>query len=127
MSNNPYYKRKEKGLCVRCGLPKDNETIRCNKCKDEMSKARKKIYDQNKRVIFEYYGGKCTCCGEANPLFLTIDHINNDGSKHRKNKQFRSNPFHWIIKNDFPDDLQLLCFNCNCGRQLNGGICPHNI
>jgi hypothetical protein len=26
----------------------------------------------------------------------------------------------------FPNDvLRLLCFNCNCGRAKNGGICPH--
>ena len=24
-----------------------------------------------------------------------------------------------------PDTIQILCFNCNCGRARNGGICPH--
>jgi len=24
----------------------------------------------------------------------------------------------------FPDDLQLLCFNCNCGKAIHGE-CPH--
>ena len=23
-------------------------------------------------------------------------------------------------------DIQILCFNCNIGRSLNGGICPHH-
>lgn len=23
------------------------------------------------------------------------------------------------------DRYQLLCFNCNCGRHRNGGVCPH--
>ena len=29
------------------------------------------------------------------------------------------------ISRNFPDFLQILCFNCNCGRNRNGGICPH--
>lgn len=33
--------------------------------------------------------------------------------------------YRWAILNGFPDELQLLCFNCNCGRQRNGGVCPH--
>ena len=80
------------------------------------------------------YGGKCNCCGESNPLFLTIDHVNNDGYKHRgrndgkyKIGSFSGHYYKTIIKAGFPDDLQLLCYNCNCGRARNKGICPHKI
>jgi hypothetical protein len=31
----------------------------------------------------------------------------------------------YIIKNNYPDDFQILCANCNWGKQLNGGVCPH--
>ena len=33
-----------------------------------------------KEKVFDHYGWVCACCGEAEPLFLTIDHVNNDGA-----------------------------------------------
>jgi hypothetical protein len=30
-----------------------------------------------------------------------------------------------IIRNGYPPDFEILCFNCNCGKAVNGGICPH--
>lgn len=82
--------------------------------------------------IYTAYGNKCWCCGESNPGFFTIDHVNNDGAKHRhrssKNKKDRVNNakiFREIKRAGFPDTFRLMCFNCNCGRQRNGGICPH--
>lgn len=77
---------------------------------------------ERKRIVLEHYGDKCTCCGETEPKFLTIDHINNDGHKHRHKLGSR---IYWdIIKNNFPSDLQILCFNCNCAKGIYG-ICPH--
>jgi hypothetical protein len=76
--------------------------------------------------IIEAYGGKCSCCGEKSSMFLTIDHKNNDGSKHRSMGLTGRMFYKWIIDSGFPQDLQLLCWNCNCGRQRNGGVCPHN-
>ena len=31
----------------------------------------------------------------------------------------------WTMKNNYPDYLQILCWNCNLGKSLNGGTCPH--
>ena len=75
-------------------------------------------------LVFEAYGGyKCVCCGETEPKFLSIDHINNDGAKHKK--KTNSNLYRWLKKNDYPSGFQVLCMNCNCGKYRNGGICPH--
>jgi hypothetical protein len=30
-----------------------------------------------------------------------------------------------LRKNGFPEGFQVLCANCNIGRHINGGICPH--
>jgi hypothetical protein len=38
---------------------------------------------------------------------LHIDHINNDGAKFRK--LYKGPIWLWIIKNNFPKDLQVLC------------------
>lgn len=31
----------------------------------------------------------------------------------------------WLARHKYPEGFQLLCWNCNCGRAINGGICPH--
>lgn len=78
--------------------------------------------------LFHGYGTRCQCCGESNPVFLTLDHIHNDGYVERKirhtHKIWRA-----VIAAGFPKDYRLLCYNCNCGRSRsryeNTGICPH--
>ena len=81
---------------------------------------------QNKLIVLDVYGNsRCVCCGEKEVAFLTIDHINNDGRQHRQQVGAGSRLYRWLIANNFPDGYQVLCFNCNCGRQVNGGICPH--
>lgn len=86
----------------------------------------KELHAKAKQLIFEHYGNKCSCpkCPEVNPKFLTVDHINNDGYKLRK-KQGRYALYRWIINNNFPDTIRLMCWNCNSGRYWNEGICPH--
>lgn len=34
--------------------------------------------------IYSHYGRECKCCGETEPIFLTLDHINDDGSAQRR-------------------------------------------
>lgn len=41
---------------------------------------------------------------------LSIDHINNDGGRHKK--EIKKNLYGWLIKNNFPDGFQTLCMNC---------------
>lgn len=78
--------------------------------------------------VLKIYGNKCQCCGEIEPIFLTIDHINNDGHKERAKcgARLRGRPFYLkLLKGEKRNDIQILCFNCNIGRQNNKGICPH--
>ncbi len=95
-----------------------------SKSKEAISIKAKQTAALNKKQIFDHYGNRCSCCGEDNPSFLTIDHINNDGNKYRKSISGFS-VYYWIIKNNYPDYLRLLCWNCNSGRACNGNICPH--
>ena len=69
-------------------------------------------------------GPECACCGEDTVDFLTIDHINGGGNEHRRQMN-GTNPYRWLKKHGYPPGYQVLCFNCNCGRRINGGICPH--
>jgi hypothetical protein len=73
--------------------------------------------------VFNNYGRRCTCCGESDLRLLTIDHINGGGTK--QTKEIGGNFYLWLIKNGFPPYFQVLCHNCNSGREINKGICPH--
>mgnify|MGYP000712282206 CR=1 FL=1 len=83
-------------------------------------------YEKQRDEVFSHFGGKCSCCGETEVLFLSIDHVNNDGNVRRQEKgnSYRR-LYSWLIKNNFPAGYQLLCTNCNHGKHRNGGICPH--
>lgn len=84
--------------------------------------------DKFRMIVFAAYGGyKCSCCGETEPDFLSIDHVNNDGYVRGKAGEPRSGEplYKWLIKQNFPSDFQILCMNCNHGKSRNGGICPH--
>jgi len=118
--------RKNNGLCCKCGIP-IIKYVYCVGC-------RKKIKKSNivaVKKVYEYYGGaKCSCCGETQFLFLSIDHINNNGAEHRrelKHGKYTTGVAmaRWLIANNYPDGFQILCMNCNLGKQRNGGICPH--
>jgi len=78
-----------------------------------------------KKTVFDHYGNKCACCGESIKDFLSVDHVYNDGAEHRKEVGSGSKLYKWLIDNDFPDGFQLLCRNCNWGKHVNNGICPH--
>jgi hypothetical protein len=89
--------------------------------------------ESDKRLIaetFAFYGNKCACCGEAEPMFLTIDHVEGNGNKHRRevlggfNKAGKAT-YRWLRQNGFPTGFQCLCQNCNVGKHRNKGICPH--
>ncbi len=79
------------------------------------------------------YGEKCDCCGTNDKAVLTIDHVNGNGAAHRRelhnDKAKRPGGggklYRWLRDNSYPVGLRTLCFNCNSGRSVNGGICPH--
>lgn len=77
-----------------------------------------------KRTALLAYGRRCFCCAENRLAFLTIDHIEGGGTKHRKEGKI-PNIYLWLIQNHFPRGFQVACFNCNLGRRLNEDICPH--
>lgn len=72
------------------------------------------------------YGAACSCCGEREPIFLDLDHINNDGAAHRREVGNGAQVMLELKAQGWPRDrVQLLCCNCNQGKARNGGVCPH--
>ena len=159
--SNDYRKQKRRqrsksNLCITCGKkPPRHERKTCQGCRDkeariyvswyrnntdgkklyrELNKTQSsKLRQDRKRRVIDHYGGECLCCGESCLLLLTIDHINEDGSEHRRqiapNFKGRSpggdHFYRWLETNDLPDGFQTLCYNCNIGKHRNGGVCPH--
>lgn len=128
---NSRIKRKNAGLCVYCGIKCDNNTLACTRCSNRRSQYdhngqySKKKYQKLRNIIFNHYGGKCTCCGDTDHAHLTIDHINGGGYVHAKLCGGYVALYRNIVEMSFPDIYRILCYNCNCGRSVNNNICPH--
>lgn len=91
----------------------------------EVEKTRR-MHEATKEIVFSHYGWRCACCGETERAFLSMDHVNNDGYKDRVGKSRSSSKLYRKIKKQgFPNTYQVLCMNCNFGKRMNNGICPH--
>lgn len=82
-----------------------------------------------RRAALTAYSGEvpsCACCGERHVEFLEIDHVNNDGAKHRReiNGGGGTAVLRWLKSNRYPKGFQVLCRNCNFAKHLYGQ-CPH--
>jgi hypothetical protein len=102
---------------------------------------REEIYSKNrirarevKIEVLTHYSLKgylsCSCpkCDIIEPDFLTIDHINGGGERHRKSLGVGGSFYYWLKRNNFPPGFQTLCMNCNhaTGRSFrNKDVCPH--
>lgn len=94
--------------------------------KEKVREYRRKTQLTIKLHILNHYGGRCVCCGQDDYHFLSIDHKNDDGHKQRAQhgRSGVASFYYWIKKNGYPDDLQVLCYNCNMGKAIYK-ICPH--
>lgn len=116
-------RRMASGECVRCGSLLDDEKDGrlCGSCRLYYRRRERALKD----LVFAAYGGyKCACCGETEKLFLQIDHVNNDGADHRRERKGKG-LYTWLKCRNFPEGFQVLCANCNWGKRQNGGVCPH--
>jgi hypothetical protein len=86
---------------------------------EQTRKSKQFQHMKNKIIILQIYSnGNMVCknCGFDDIDALTIDHINNNGNKHRKeirSKNANKDFYDWLIRNDFPEGFQVLCMNCN--------------
>lgn len=128
--------RRYDNICPRCEInprPKNGGGY-CSKCNTihqaewrakNAERKRKTDRDWNlkkKSEIYQKYGGKCVCCGETNPAFFTIDHVNGGGNQERR--EYKSQTWKLVIKNGYSDKYQILCYNCN-NAKYKFGKCPH--
>jgi hypothetical protein len=70
--------------------------------------------EEQKTIIFNHYSnGKncCELCGIIDMDVLSVDHIDGNGTQHRKDMRGRHIE-DWLIKNNFPKGYRILCMNC---------------
>jgi hypothetical protein len=126
-SNNYYQNNKEE-------IKKKNRN-RWNKNKEKYNEQQRLSFPLKLRtlkieVLTHYGNGKCicVCCGETILDFLTIDHINGRQIHERgknRDKYSGRNLWRYLKREGFPSGYQTLCINCNMGKHINKGICPH--
>ncbi len=86
----------------------------------------KREYHAQLRIeVLDAYGSRCACCGETEPKFLAIDHIDGGGNAHRREIGVGSNIYSWLRQNGYPEGFQVLCHNCNNAKGFYGE-CPHS-
>ena len=100
--NQPPLKNEYQVLCYNCSA---NKNI---KYKD-------KYFLNNKKLVINKYGNKCCECDEDRITLLTIGYKNDNGVEKRRHSKSGTGSilYRWIIKNNFPIDMQVLCYNCN--------------
>jgi len=98
--------------------------------KERWNKLNKQRRLKLKVECMKAYGSKCECCGENIIEFLTLDHPDKDGKKHRKESGYKNVTgiaFYIRLKNQgYPKKyrLRVLCANCHIAIDKYG-YCPH--
>lgn len=134
--------------CSKCGETKPldefyqdsrskNPDVRISWCKvchrsHSRAKQRERTKARKARVLAAY-GGCCSCCGESEPIFLTIHHIEGGGRQHRlalskshpKSSGGSHTVYRWLEKEGYPEGYAVLCWNCNAAEHFAEDGCPH--
>ncbi len=130
-ASQPNSKYGKANICIPC-KSKYRQEWRLKKGKKYQRERSRKDKQKLKRVVMSLYGNKCACCWEKELVFLTMDHINNDGKAERKKFKGSSYAMYAHMRDLFYKDkeqaqsrYQILCWNCNMGKQHSDGTCPH--
>ena len=88
---------------------------------EKLNKRWRDDYYKKKKEVYNLLGNKCVNCGEDDPIYFQIDHVNNDGYIERAQKNGRQDIY--VIKKylETPERYQLLCANCNWAKHMNDG------
>lgn len=138
---NSYKNSKVGYRCKTCTLKKSDEIKKKlvstpegrKKYNDYNNQQTKKYNKQLRAQMISAYGGKCECCGESEPTFLTLEHKNGGGNAERRlyggGKNSGSGGQRILLRlrrEGWPKDkYTVLCANCNMARKW--GPCPHEL
>lgn len=92
---------------------------------DKVKRWTRKWSQKVKREVLDYYGSICACCGVTDIEFLTLDHIQGGGRRDREQIRREGASFYRWVRDNKPDTLRVLCWNCNASLGMQG-YCPHD-
>ena len=105
-------------ICKECKKRLDRETSakRRSTNPEAFKKCVTKSKQKAKQAVFSHYCNgdiRCAKCGFDDMRALSIDHINGNGAKQKKELGGSGDKtYRWIKKNDYPPGFQVLCMNC---------------
>lgn len=108
-------------VCWSCGQKPVEGTGYCQTHLDASRLDGVRRNNDARNKVFDHYGRCCASCGETIQLFLTIDHIANNGAEHRRASTHGISGnvlYKWLVRNSFPEGFQTLCFNCNMAKAV---------
>lgn len=137
--NREYYKRRREELLPKArersrkrGQEKKtqiNEYLRrVRRSKRERLLAReKRCRDKLKSEVIQRLGGACACCGITELEFLSVDHVQGDGARHRATFTRGTGSLYRKVRAEgYPEGrYRVLCHNCNWSSYLGNGVCRH--
>lgn len=129
------YEKNKETILARCKIYRDSHKEQRQQYQrqwylnnQDKEKERSKTLQKEIRLeVLSHYGGKCVFCGDTNINHLSVDHINNDGAKHRKSMGHGgggSRIYRWLKKNGFPSGFQILCHTHNSEKGYYGTMTP---
>lgn len=91
------------------------ERLRYSKThREHIRQINRELTKRLKVEVLAHYGGgvlACVKCGKAQLPCLSLDHINGNGNRHRR-ELGASGVYRWAKKNHYPGGYQTLCMNC---------------
>lgn len=120
-----YYLRNKEKIMERTYLWREGN-------KDKLTKYSKKYRTRLKIDALKAYSNnkaECACCGEKEVDFLCLDHMDDNGKEDRKKTGLGTSFLKWLKVHNYPKNLrlQVLCFNCNMSKRIQGGVCIHKL
>jgi hypothetical protein len=110
------------------GSPKRRTTNNAwvEKNRELINAQRRRRLIELRNEVYTAYGNRCSCCGETDARFLSIEHRERDGAHHRRELGGSGMPtYRFLQKHGYPTDkYTLLCMNCNWATRF-GDPCPH--
>lgn len=116
-------------ICIRCGKTSNTKKLRCETCSDKANETQRKHQKLSKTTVMTHYGKneKLQCCWDECQVtdidMLTLDHVENNGAKHRR-EYTRSGRgggamlYNKLIRDGFPEGYQTLCANHNLKKHI---------
>ena len=87
----------------------------CATANDQAVRCQRRHLKFKRLALMHYSAGtmQCARCPYSDPRALSIDHVNNDGCRHRAAvNRAGSSLYQWLHSEGFPDGFQVLCMNC---------------